>query len=87
MDQTQLVLTIALTISTIILVIIGLQLILVLRDLRKILKKVSAVFDALEKFGLSLEHGFSEIYGFLAGFKTILKVIDLVNKRKNGKEK
>lgn len=87
MDQIQTVLTVALGISTVILVIIGIQLILVLRDLRQILKKLTLVFEALEKFGLSLEHGFSEIYGFLAGFKTIFKIVDLFHKKKNGKEK
>ena len=87
MDQTQNILTIALAISTVILVIIGIQLILVLRDLRKILRKITSVVEALEKFGLSLEHGFSEVYGFLAGLKTIFKVIDLIHKKKNGKEK
>lgn len=85
MDQTQLILTLALTISSVILVIIGIQLILVLRDVRKILR-VTAIFDALERAGLTVEHGFSEIYGFLAGFKTIFKIIDLFHK-KNGKGK
>lgn len=87
MDQTQLILSVALTVSTVILVIVGVQLILVLKDLRKILKKVNTVFDALEKFGLSLNHGFSEVYGFIAGFKTIFKIIDLFHKKKDGKEK
>lgn len=86
MDQTQLILTLALTISSVILVIIGIQLILVLRDVRKILRRVTAIFDALERAGLTVEHGFSEIYGFLAGFKTIFKIIDLFHK-KNGKGK
>lgn len=86
MDQTQLILTLALTISTIILAVIGIQLILVLRDVRKILKRINVIFDALERAGLTVEHGLSEIYGFLAGFKTIFKIIELFHK-KNGKEK
>jgi hypothetical protein len=84
MDQTQIILNVALTLSTIFLVIIGVQLIFLLRDIRKITKKIVTVTDSLEKFGLSLEHGFSEILGFIGGLKTILKLTDLL-KKKNGK--
>jgi hypothetical protein len=86
MDQTQIILNIALTISTIFLIVIGIQLIFLLRDLRKITKKIVVVIDTLEKFGFSLEHGFTEILGFIAGLKTIFKLTDLLHK-KNGKEK
>lgn len=86
MDQTQVILTITLTLSTIFLIIIGVQLIFLLRDLRKITRKMVNVIDALEKFGLSLEHGFSEVLGFLAGLKTIIKLADLI-KKKDGKDK
>lgn len=86
MDQTQIILTIALTISTVFMIIIGVQLIFLLRDIRKITKKIVNIIDILEKFGLSLEHGFSEILGFIAGLKTILKITEVV-KKKNGKEK
>jgi len=86
MDQTQVILTITLTLSTIFLIIIGVQLIFLLRDLRKITRKMVNVIDALEKFGLSLEHGFSEVVGFLAGLKTIIKLADLI-KKKDGKDK
>jgi hypothetical protein len=86
MDQTQIILTIALTLSTIFMIIIGVQLIFLLRDIRKITKKIINITDILEKFGFSLEHGFSEITGFLAGLKTILKIAEVI-KKKNGKEK
>jgi hypothetical protein len=86
MDQTQIILNIALTLSTTFLIIIGVQLIFLLRDIRKITKKIITIIESLEKFGLSLEHGFSEILGFVAGFKTILKLTDFL-KKKNGKEK
>lgn len=86
MDQTQLILTVALTISTIFLSIIGIQLISILRETRKIIKRVNAIFDSLEKTGLTVKSGFEEIYGFITGFKTILKLLDVFHK-KNGKEK
>lgn len=86
MDQTQLILTIALTISTIFLSIIGIQLISILRETRKIIKRVNAIFDSLEKTGLTVKSGLEEVYGFITGFKTILKLLDIFHK-KNGKEK
>ncbi len=87
MDTTQLLLTVILTITTIILVIVGIQLIFVLRELRKILKRTNGVIDGFEKLGLSVEHGFSEVVGFVAGLKTILKTIDILHAKKNGKTK
>jgi len=85
MDTTQLLLTIILSLTTILLVIIGLQLILVLADLRKILRKVNQVIDGFEKVGTSLEHGFDEVLGFFSGVKVLLKIFDLFEK-KNGKK-
>lgn len=87
MDTTQLLLTITLTITTILLVVIGIQLIFVLRELRKSLKKVNGVIDGFEKIGMSFEHGFKEFAGFLIGAKTIYKVIEKINfKNKNEKQ-
>ena len=85
MDTTQILLTIILSLSTIILVIIGIQLIFILNDLRKLLKKASSIIEGFEKIGLSFEHGLEEISGFLSGFKFLLKFFDILNK-KNGKK-
>lgn len=85
MDSTQLLLTVVLTVTTILLVVIGIQLIFVLKELRKTLKKVNEIIDNFEKVGLSLEHSFSELTGFVSGLKTIFKVIDLFHAKKNAK--
>jgi len=76
MDTTQLLLTIVLTISTIFAIIIGVQLILVLNDLRRVIKKANGIISGFESMGLGLEHGLSEITGFLGGFRSIMKIID-----------
>lgn len=86
MDTTQLLLTVVLSITTIILVIVGIQLIFVLQELRKILKKANTIVESLEHFGLSVEHGYSEVAGFVAGLKTIFKTIDILHTKKNGKK-
>lgn len=87
MDSTQFLLTIVLTVTTILLVVVGIQLIFVLKELRKALKKINVIIEGFEKVGLSVEHGFTEISGFLGGIKTIFKVIDILHAKKNGKTK
>ncbi|QQG44535.1 MAG: hypothetical protein HYW86_01305 [Candidatus Roizmanbacteria bacterium] len=87
MDTTQLLLTIVLSLSTILLVIIGLQLVFILRELRKVLKNINQVIDEFGSLGSGLQGGLSEITGFLNGFKTIIKVIDIALPKKHEKTK
>ncbi|MDO8609421.1 MAG: hypothetical protein Q7R95_02650 [bacterium] len=87
MDTTQLLLTVVLTITTILLVIVGVQLIFVLRDLRITIRKINGIIEAFEKIGGSVEHGFGEVFGFLSGIKTLFKVVDIVHNKKNAKSK
>lgn len=86
MDSTQLLLTVVLSVTTVLLVFIGIQLVFVLRELRKALKKVNNIIDNFEKVGVSVGHSFSELTGFVSGFKTIFKVIDFIHAKKNGKQ-
>lgn len=87
MDTTQLLLTVVLTITTILLVVVGIQLIFVLKELRAFLKKINGIVEAFEKVGGSVEHGFSEFIGFFTGIKTLFKVVDVIHSKKNGKSK
>ncbi len=86
MDTTQLLLTVVLTVTTILLVVIGIQLILVLRELRVALKRINGIIDAFEKVGGSVEHGFAELTGFFAGAKSLFSIIDILRRKKNGKK-
>jgi hypothetical protein len=86
MDTTQLLLTIILTVSTIFVVIIGIQLILVLKELRKSLKNINTIIDGFESIGVGLEHGLAEIVGFFNGFRTVTKVLDVFSHKKNEKK-
>jgi hypothetical protein len=87
MDTTQLLLTVVLTVTTILLIVIGIQLIFVLKELRRALIKVNGIIDAFEKVGGSVEHGFSELTGFFAGAKSLFKIIDVLRNKKNGRSK
>ena len=87
MDSTQLLLSVVLTVTTVLLVVVGIQLIFVLKELRKTLKKVNGIIENFEKVGMSVEHSFSELTGFVSGLKTIFKVIDFIHTKKNAKSK
>lgn len=86
MDTTQLLLTVVLTVTTILLIIVGIQLIFVLREVRRILTKANAVIASFEEAGAGLTHGLGELQGFLGGLKTVFKVIDLLHAKKNGRK-
>jgi len=87
MDTTQLLLSVVLTVTTILLIVIGIQLIFILKDLRQLLKKTNRITDNLERVGISFEHGFSEIAGFLSSFKVIFRLINSFANKKNGRTK
>ncbi len=87
MDATQLLLSVVLTVTTILLVVIGIQLIFILRDFRKTIKKVNGIIEEFEKIGMNVEHGFSEVTGFFQGAKTLFKIIDIIHSKKNAKSK
>ncbi len=87
MDTTQLLLTIVLTITMILSIIIGFQVIFILRELRKTLKSINKIIEEFEIIGTGLEHGLSEVVGFLNGFKTLLKVVGFLKHKKNAETK
>lgn len=83
MDSTQLLLTIVLTLSTCLIVVIGIQLIFILRELRKTVVKVNRIIESFESLGTGVEHGLSEVTGLLNGFKTVMRVVDFVVHKKH----
>jgi uncharacterized protein YoxC len=85
MDSTQLLLTIILTVSTILAIIIGIQLIFVLKELRRALLNINKIVSGLESVGVGIEHEFSEVLGFVKGLRNVFKIIDNLNHKKNEK--
>ena len=85
MDTTQLLLTVVLSVSTILLIVIGIQLIFTLREIRFTLKRVNGIVDGFEKLGTSVEQNFSEAFGFITAIKTLFKTLDLLTNKKNSK--
>ena len=87
MDTTQLLLATTLIVTTLFLIIVGIQLFFVLRDLRTSINKVNEIIEGFEKVGLGMEHGFQEIMGFFAGLKSFFKVLDVLHHKKSGRNK
>ena len=85
-DTTQVLLIASITVMTVILTIIGIQLIFVLRDFRSLLTKVNNIVDELEKVGMNVGSGFSEVMGFFSSFKKLFFIVDLLAKKKKGKK-
>lgn len=85
-DTTQVLLVASITVMTIILTIIGVQLIFVLRDLRRLLGKFNIIIDEVERVGTNMGNSFSEITGFVSGFKKIMFLVDLLAKKKKAKK-
>ncbi len=85
-DTTQVLLIASITVMTVILTIIGIQLIFVLRDFRSLLTKVNNIVDELEKVGMNVGSGFSEVMGFVSSFKKLFFIVDLLAKKKKGKK-
>jgi len=87
MDTTQLLLIITLGTTTIFSVVIGIQLIFLLKEIRVTLKNANKIISGFEEIGTNVEHGFHEIAGFVNGFKTILKIFEIFSTKKNDKTK
>lgn len=85
MNNVQILLLIVLSLTTIFLTIISIQLIIVLNKLQKTLTEVNKIIAGFESVGVGLQHGIGEVTGFINGFKTIMKIVDISSKKKNDK--
>jgi hypothetical protein len=81
-DTTQIILISAITVMTVILTVVGIQLIFVLKELRNFLGKANNIIAELEKIGINAGHGYSEIIGFFSGLKKLFFIVDLLAKKK-----
>lgn len=88
-DAGQILIIAAISILTVVSTIIGIQIIFILRDFRRITSKATGVLNSFEKFGMSLTSGSNELFGFFAGLKSVLKVIEVISDKdkKNGSKR
>ncbi len=86
MDPIQILLIIILTVSTFFVSIIGVQLFITLRELRKTLRNANKVIEGFESMGVGLTQGFQEAVGFMNGFRVILRAINVISQSKHEKK-
>lgn len=81
-DSNQILIVSITTVMTILLTLVGIELILVLKEARKFLIRANSVLDEIEKVGFGLNQGYSEIKGFVSGIVKIFKIIDILSKKR-----
>lgn len=83
MDTTQILLAITLSVTTLFLIIVGIQVVFLLRELRETVRKANTIVESFERVGMGVESGFNEVVGFLGGIKSVFKILDVLKKRKD----
>ncbi len=86
MDTMQILLIVTLGSVTVFSIIVGIQLILVLKELKKTLATVNKITSGFETIGVGIEKGFEEITGFVNGFKALFKLFEIIAPKKNDKK-
>jgi uncharacterized protein YoxC len=86
MDTMQILLVITLGSVTVFSIIVGIQLILVLKELKKTLTTINKVTAGFESIGVGIEKGFEEVTGFVNGFKALFKLFEIIAPKKNDKK-
>lgn len=82
MDSTQILISVTLVVTTIFLIIIGVQVVRVLQELRDMLKRANNIVEGFERMGTGIETGFNEVAGFVGGLKSVFKVLEIFQKRR-----
>jgi uncharacterized protein YoxC len=82
----QILLVITLGSVTVFSIIVGIQLILVLKELKKTLTTINKVTAGFESIGVGIEKGFEEVTGFVNGFKALFKLFEIIAPKKNDKK-
>lgn len=81
-DINQVLIVSAITVMTVLLTVLGIQLIFVLKDLRHTLRRANTILDELEKIGSGISGGYSQIAGFVSGASKMFQVVEMLSKKK-----
>lgn len=82
----QILLIITLGTTTVFSVIVGIQLILVLKEFKQTLQTINKITAGFESIGVGIEKGFEEISGFMNGFKALFKLFEIISPKRNDKK-
>lgn len=85
-ETAQVVIAASITILTIILSLVGIQIIFVLKEFRKIFEKTNMILDETHDFTSRVSHSLDSFSGTLEGVKAALSIIGLLKKKKKEEE-
>ena len=60
MDTIQILLILVLSISTILLTVVGIQLVIIMQSVKKVLGRTNKILDGFDAIGTGLKHGLGE---------------------------
>lgn len=83
MDTTQVLLIIVVTVLTILLAVIGIQVVFILQEIRKSLQKFNVMIDDAGKITGGISKSLSGMSGIMEGLKTGLSVVNFFGKKKD----
>jgi len=87
MDTTQLLLTVVVTVLTILLSIIGVQVVFILAEFRKTIEKMNKIIDDAGQVSGGISHSVTGMTGMFEGIKTGLNLVNLFGRKKSKEEK
>lgn len=82
LESIQIILITALVIGTILMTVIGIQLILILRETRQMVTRANNVAAGAQKISSFLERSTNSVQGFLEGMGVIGKLVQTFTKKK-----
>lgn len=86
MDPAQILLLIVVTVLTFLLLLLGLQVYFILRELRKTIIKMNKVLDDAGIISQSVAQPVSNLSGIITGVKTGLSILSIFSNKKKQKE-
>lgn len=81
-ETAQIVLVSVITVLTIVLALVGLQLVFILRSVRSTIGRVNAVLDDARHITSKLSHSTDSVSGAFVGLKTVLSLISTIQHKK-----
>lgn len=81
-ETAQIVLVSVITVLTIVLALVGLQLVFILRSIRSTINKFNGVIDDARNITSKLSHSTDSVSGALVGLKAVLSLISAVQHKK-----
>lgn len=82
LDITQTLLVVVITVLTILLAVIGVQVFFILRDMRDTVKKTNRILEDTSSMTANFKRPFSSMTSLASGIKTGLEIISMLRERK-----